>query len=70
MFLSEHNSAGDILRCQLGNLPAGDTAVLSMSYVVELSVEADDICRFVLPAVLKPRYCPGTLNTQNCICVN
>ena len=59
MLLSEDDSAGDIFECKLGNLPAGETAKLTMSYVVELSVEPEGKMRFTVPTVLNPRYSPG-----------
>lgn len=55
-FLSESKYAGDIFVCKLGNLDAGETAVLTMAYVVELTVEPDGDLKFVLPYVLNARY--------------
>ncbi|XP_071169761.1 von Willebrand factor A domain-containing protein 5A-like [Mytilus edulis] len=58
LFISEADNAGDTFECKLGNLPAGESAVLTVSYVVELSVEPDGKLRFILPTVLNPRYSP------------
>ncbi|XP_076101131.1 von Willebrand factor A domain-containing protein 5A-like [Mytilus galloprovincialis] len=58
MLLSEDDASGDIFECKLGNLPAGEMALLTISYVVELSVETDGKVRFTLPTVLTPRYSP------------
>ncbi|XP_071167548.1 von Willebrand factor A domain-containing protein 5A-like isoform X5 [Mytilus edulis] len=58
MLLSEDDASGDIFECKLGNLPAGEKALLTISYVVELSVETDGKVRFTLPTVLTPRYSP------------
>ncbi|XP_063427409.1 von Willebrand factor A domain-containing protein 5A-like [Mytilus trossulus] len=55
-FLSESKHAGDICVCKLGNLDAGETAVLTMAYVVELTVQPDGNLTFVLPYVLNTRY--------------
>ncbi|XP_052105198.1 von Willebrand factor A domain-containing protein 5A-like [Mytilus californianus] len=55
-YLSESKYAGDIFVCKLGNLDAGETAVLTMAYVVELTVEPDGGLKFVLPYVLNARY--------------
>ncbi|XP_076097572.1 von Willebrand factor A domain-containing protein 5A-like isoform X2 [Mytilus galloprovincialis] len=55
-FLSESKYAGDIFVCKLGNLDAGETAVLTMTYVVELTVQPDGELNFVLPYVLNTRY--------------
>ncbi|XP_076102079.1 von Willebrand factor A domain-containing protein 5A-like isoform X2 [Mytilus galloprovincialis] len=56
MFLSECETSADIFVCKLGNLPSGEVAILTMSYVAELSVETDGKMRFTLPTVLLPRY--------------
>ncbi|CAG2188436.1 unnamed protein product [Mytilus edulis] len=58
MLLSEDDASADIFECKLGNLPAGERALLTISYVVELSVETDGKVRFTLPTVLTPRYSP------------
>ncbi|XP_063434587.1 von Willebrand factor A domain-containing protein 5A-like isoform X2 [Mytilus trossulus] len=62
LFMSEADTAGDTFECKLGNLPAGESAVLTLSYVVELSVEPDGKLRFILPTVLNPRYSPEVGN--------
>ncbi|CAI9558451.1 unnamed protein product, partial [Staurois parvus] len=56
--LEEDGSSGDIFSISVGNLPPGQEAEVTMKYVRELSVEADGAVRFVLPAVLNPRYTP------------
>ncbi|XP_068128231.1 von Willebrand factor A domain-containing protein 5A-like [Hyperolius riggenbachi] len=45
--------------CSIGNLPAGEQTEVTLSYVQELPVGADGAVRFVLPAVLNPRYPPA-----------
>ncbi|XP_025046933.1 von Willebrand factor A domain-containing protein 5A-like [Alligator sinensis] len=59
------NSGGDVFTCSLGNLPPGEEAVLSLRYVQELPLEADGATRFVLPAVLHPRYAPQGWEEEN-----
>jgi len=59
MLLSEDDTAGDIFECKIGNLPAGETALLTMGFIAELSVEPEEKMRFTLPTVLNPRYFPG-----------
>ena len=59
MLLAEDDTAGDILECRLSNLPARETAILTLSYVIELSAEPRGAMRFILPTVLNPRYFPG-----------
>ncbi|XP_072468958.1 von Willebrand factor A domain-containing protein 5A-like isoform X3 [Notamacropus eugenii] len=54
--LEQDSSSGDIFSCSVGNLPPGQKASVTLSYVQELSLEADGAVRFVLPAILNPRY--------------
>ncbi|XP_069604297.1 von Willebrand factor A domain-containing protein 5A-like [Ranitomeya imitator] len=56
--LEEDESSGDIFSCNVGNLLPGQEAEVTLSFVQELQVEADGAVRFVLPAVLNPRYTP------------
>ncbi|XP_067870557.1 von Willebrand factor A domain-containing protein 5A-like [Heterodontus francisci] len=57
--LEEDSSSSDIFTCTVGNLPPGQSASVSFSFVQELAIEADGALRFVLPAVLNPRYTPA-----------
>uniref|UniRef100_A0A8C4RN52 von Willebrand factor A domain-containing protein 5A-like n=1 Tax=Erpetoichthys calabaricus TaxID=27687 RepID=A0A8C4RN52_ERPCA len=57
-FLLEKTEIPDVFRLSVGSLSAGQKATLSLSYVTELPVEADDALRFCLPTVLCPRYTP------------
>ncbi|XP_073467440.1 von Willebrand factor A domain-containing protein 5A-like [Aquarana catesbeiana] len=56
--LEEDESSADIFSCSVGNLPPGQEAEVTLNYVRELPVEADGAVRFVLPAILNPRYTP------------
>ncbi|XP_073467394.1 von Willebrand factor A domain-containing protein 5A-like [Aquarana catesbeiana] len=56
--LEEDESSADIFSCSVGNLPPGQEAEVTLKYVRELPVEADGAVRFVLPAILNPRYTP------------
>ncbi|XP_044132181.1 von Willebrand factor A domain-containing protein 5A-like isoform X2 [Bufo gargarizans] len=56
--LEEDKSSADVFSCNVGNLPPGQEAEVTLKYVRELPVEADGAVRFVLPAVLNPRYTP------------
>ncbi|XP_078686405.1 von Willebrand factor A domain-containing protein 5A-like isoform X2 [Branchiostoma floridae x Branchiostoma belcheri] len=58
--LEEDDRAGDVFKCSVGNLPPKTSATVRLSYVSELPVEADSSLKFVLPAVLNPRYSSGT----------
>ncbi|XP_058036873.1 von Willebrand factor A domain-containing protein 5A-like isoform X5 [Ahaetulla prasina] len=57
--LEREKNTSDIFMCNLGNLPPGGEATLKLRYVQALPVEPDDAVRFVLPAVLNPRYVPA-----------
>ncbi|KAF7237990.1 von Willebrand factor A domain-containing protein 5A [Varanus komodoensis] len=57
-FLLEKEETSDIFRCSLGNLPPDGEATLKLCYVQALAPEPDGAVRFVLPAVLNPRYVP------------
>ncbi|XP_030043481.1 von Willebrand factor A domain-containing protein 5A isoform X2 [Microcaecilia unicolor] len=63
--LEEDESSGDIFSCSVGNLPPGQEAEVKLAFVQELPVEADGAVRFVLPAVLNPRYTPQDEQTQS-----
>ncbi|XP_028649381.1 von Willebrand factor A domain-containing protein 5A-like [Erpetoichthys calabaricus] len=56
--LEESDESPDVFSLSVGSLPAGQTASVSLSYVTELPVQADDALRFCLPTVLCPRYTP------------
>ncbi|XP_053310725.1 von Willebrand factor A domain-containing protein 5A-like [Spea bombifrons] len=56
--LEEDKSSRDIFSCSVGNLLPGQEAEVTLCFVRELPVEADGAVRFVLPAVLNPRYTP------------
>ncbi|KAM4051964.1 von Willebrand factor A domain-containing protein 5A-like isoform 9-T9 [Anomaloglossus baeobatrachus] len=56
--LEECESSADVFSCNVGNLPPGQEAEVTLKYVRELPLEADGAVRFVLPAVLNPRYTP------------
>nr|XP_056720364.1 von Willebrand factor A domain-containing protein 5A-like [Euleptes europaea] len=56
--LERETDTNDIFTCSLGNLPPGGEATLKLRYVQALAPEPDGAVRFVLPAVLNPRYVP------------
>ncbi|KAL0154341.1 hypothetical protein M9458_050307, partial [Cirrhinus mrigala] len=59
--LEESDESPDVFRLNVGCLSPGQIAVISIVYVIELSVQADNALRFCLPAVLNPRYKPAAL---------
>ncbi|XP_033953721.1 von Willebrand factor A domain-containing protein 5A-like [Pseudochaenichthys georgianus] len=56
--LEESDQSPDIFSLSVGSLPPGESASIRLEYVTELAVQADEGLRFVLPAVLNPRYHP------------
>ncbi|XP_034643112.1 von Willebrand factor A domain-containing protein 5A isoform X2 [Trachemys scripta elegans] len=56
--LQQEGTGGDVFSCSLGNLSPGEEAVLTLRYVCELPLEPDGAARYMLPAVLRPRYTP------------
>ncbi len=58
-FLEESEESSDVFRLSVGCLSPGQNASITIVYIMELSVQADDALRFCLPAVLNPRYKPA-----------
>ncbi|XP_039517890.1 von Willebrand factor A domain-containing protein 5A-like [Pimephales promelas] len=56
--LEESDESSDVFKLSVGCLSPGQSAVINIVYVMELSVQADHALRFCLPAVLNPRYTP------------
>ncbi|KAL0973412.1 hypothetical protein UPYG_G00203230 [Umbra pygmaea] len=56
--LEESEESPDVFKLSVGHLPPGEKASVSLDYVTELAVQADDGLRLCLPAVLNPRYKP------------
>ncbi|MBZ3871075.1 von Willebrand factor A domain-containing protein 5A [Sciurus carolinensis] len=54
--LEEDSYSRDVFCCNVGNLQPGSKVELTLRYVQELSLEADGALRYVLPAILNPRY--------------
>ncbi|XP_043937304.1 von Willebrand factor A domain-containing protein 5A-like isoform X2 [Protopterus annectens] len=63
--LEEDEMSADIFHCTVGNLPPAQEAAVCISYVIQLFLEADQAARFVLPAVLNPRYSPPDYPVKN-----
>ncbi|XP_043914036.1 von Willebrand factor A domain-containing protein 5A-like [Protopterus annectens] len=57
--LEQDESSSDVFTCTVGNIPPKQEATVGFAFVMELQLEADDAVRFVLPAVLNPRYTPA-----------
>ncbi|XP_051978636.1 von Willebrand factor A domain-containing protein 5A-like [Xyrauchen texanus] len=57
--LEESAESSDVFRLSVGCLTPRQNAAITIIYVTELAVQADDALRFCLPAVLNPRYTPA-----------
>ncbi|XP_062408528.1 von Willebrand factor A domain-containing protein 5A-like isoform X2 [Sardina pilchardus] len=56
--LEESAQSPDVFQLNVGSLPPGESAAITLVYISELAMQADDALRFCLPAVLNPRYTP------------
>ncbi|KAF6083515.1 von Willebrand factor A domain containing 5A [Phyllostomus discolor] len=65
--LEENKDSRDIFSCNVGNLPPGSKAALTLKYVQELALEADGALRYVLPAILNPRYQLSKGSEDSCL---
>ncbi|XP_021437416.2 von Willebrand factor A domain-containing protein 5A-like [Oncorhynchus mykiss] len=65
--LEESDESPDVFKLSVGSLPPGEKASVSLDYVTELAVQADDGLRLCLPAVLNPRYQPQGKNMDPCM---
>ncbi|XP_069474434.1 von Willebrand factor A domain-containing protein 5A-like isoform X7 [Ambystoma mexicanum] len=63
--LEEDSSSGDIFSCSIGNLPPDQECAVTLSFVKELPLEPDGAVRFVLPAVLNPRFTPRDVGAES-----
>ncbi|XP_073798786.1 von Willebrand factor A domain-containing protein 5A isoform X4 [Danio rerio] len=57
--LEESAESPDVFRLSVGCLSPGQNAAVTIIYITELAVQADQSLRFCLPAVLNPRYTPA-----------
>ncbi|XP_073720716.1 von Willebrand factor A domain-containing protein 5A isoform X3 [Misgurnus anguillicaudatus] len=57
--LEESKESSDVFSLSIGCLSPGQNADITITYITELSVQADHSLRFCLPAVLNPRYTPA-----------
>nr|XP_017209698.2 von Willebrand factor A domain-containing protein 5A-like isoform X2 [Danio rerio] len=57
--LEESAESPDVFKLSVGCLLPGQNAAVTIIYITELAVQADQSLRFCLPAVLNPRYTPA-----------
>uniref|UniRef100_A0A8C2MQK5 von Willebrand factor A domain-containing protein 5A n=1 Tax=Cricetulus griseus TaxID=10029 RepID=A0A8C2MQK5_CRIGR len=65
-FLEEDDYSRDVFSCNIGNLPPGAKVGVTLRYVQELTLETDGALRYVLPAILNPRYQLSEQSTNSC----
>lgn len=65
--LEEDMCSRDVFCCNVGNLLPGSQAEVTLKYVQELPLEADGALRYVLPAVLNPRYQLSGCSKDSCL---
>lgn len=65
--LEEDMCSRDVFCCNVGNLLPGSQAELTLKYVQELPLEADGALRYVLPAILNPRYQLSGCSEDSCL---
>ena len=54
--MEEDDYSRDVFSCNVGNLQPGAKVAVTLRYVQELPLETDGALRYVLPAILNPRY--------------
>ncbi|KAH0515435.1 von Willebrand factor A domain-containing protein 5A [Microtus ochrogaster] len=54
--LEEDDYSRDVFSCNVGNLQPGAKVAVTLRYVQELPLEIDGALRYLLPAILNPRY--------------
>ncbi|KAM6172515.1 von Willebrand factor A domain-containing protein 5A [Erethizon dorsatum] len=65
--LEEDKCSRDVFCCNVGNLQPGSKVALTLRYVQELPLEADGALRYVLPAILNPRYHLSGRTEDSCL---
>ncbi|CAO2635483.1 von Willebrand factor A domain-containing protein 5A [Lemmus lemmus] len=65
--LEEDDYSSDIFTCNVGNLQPGSKVAVTLRYVQELPLETDGALRYVLPAILNPRYQLSEQSANSCL---
>ncbi|XP_076968716.1 von Willebrand factor A domain-containing protein 5A-like isoform X1 [Tamandua tetradactyla] len=65
--LEEDISSRDVFCCNVGNLYPGSKVALTLHYVQELPLQADGALRYILPAILNPRYSLFGRSRRSCL---
>ncbi|XP_057624325.1 von Willebrand factor A domain-containing protein 5A-like [Chionomys nivalis] len=65
--LEEDDYSRDVFSCNVGNLQPGAKVAVTLRYVQELPLETDGALRYVLPAILNPRYQLSEQSVESCL---
>ncbi|XP_051011664.1 von Willebrand factor A domain-containing protein 5A-like, partial [Acomys russatus] len=65
--LEEDDYSRDIFACNVGNLQPGAKVAVTLKYVQELPLEKDGALRYLLPAILNPRYQLSEESASSCL---
>ncbi|XP_052584413.1 von Willebrand factor A domain-containing protein 5A-like [Peromyscus californicus insignis] len=65
--LEEDDYSRDVFSCNVGNLHPGSKVAVTLRYVQELPLETDGALRYVLPAILNPRYQLSERSAKSCL---
>jgi hypothetical protein len=57
--LEQSKQASDVFSTKLGNIPAGESVVVEVTYISELKVGDSEGTRFTIPTKIAPRYGDG-----------
>ncbi|GAB1294060.1 von Willebrand factor A domain-containing protein 5A [Apodemus speciosus] len=65
--LEEDDYNRDVFSCNVGNLQPGAKVAITLRYVQELPLEGDGALRYLLPAILNPRYQLTEQSKKSCL---
>lgn len=65
--LEEDDFSRDVFSCNVGNLQPGTKVAVTLRYVQELPLESDGALRYLLPAILNPRYQLSEESASSCL---
>lgn len=65
--MEEDDYSRDVFSCNVGNLQPGTKVAVTLRYVQELLLESDGALRYLLPAILNPRYQLSEQSASSCL---
>ena len=63
--LEQSQESADVFTTKLGNIPAGQSVVVEITYIGELKHHETEGLRFTIPTNIAPRYGPATYDASN-----